>query len=191
MPTLTTCGIPHAIEQELRTRLANSTLRTVVVGCGSLSTGAFLETSQESWHATIAAVRAAFQHAQAAAAELVDAHLPGRIVVLVPTPCLRPVHNTSLLATAGGFLTTIAQVGAAELGASGITVNVVVHGWLAGAPDAVVDGIPVGRLTTPGDIAAAVGFLSSEDASYVTGTVLSVDGGFWITKTPGGSPFGA
>jgi NAD(P)-dependent dehydrogenase (short-subunit alcohol dehydrogenase family) len=40
--------------------------------------------------------------------------------------------------------------------------------------------IPLGRLGSPGDVAAAVDFLSSDDATYITGHVLVVDGG-WLT----------
>lgn len=40
--------------------------------------------------------------------------------------------------------------------------------------------IPIGRLGTPGDVAEAVGFLVSEQARYVTGTVLHVHGGLWV-----------
>ena len=190
MDTFTTVGLPDPVEQELRTRLAGSELAVVVVGCAELPTGPFLEISQEAWRSTIAVMRSSFRTAQAAAAELVAEGRPGRVVMLVPTASLRPVHGTAMLATAGGFLTTIGQVGAAELGASGITVNIVAHGWLEGAPAALVDGVPVGRLTEPRDIAAAVAFLASEEAAYINGAVLAVDGGFWITKTAGGSPFG-
>ena len=190
MPAITIVGVPESIERELRARLAGNQLAVVIVGCGEQPTGPFLEISQETWQATIAALRSAFRTAQAAATELVGGGHPGRVVMLVPTASLRPVHGAALLATAGGFLTTIGQVGAAELGPAGVTVNVVAHGWLEGAPAALIDGVPVGRLTRPADIAGAVSYLASEEAAYVNGAVLAVDGGFWITKTAGGSPFG-
>jgi NAD(P)-dependent dehydrogenase (short-subunit alcohol dehydrogenase family) len=56
--------------------------------------------------------------------------------------------------------------------------------WLAGAPDSVpaerdvVSRIPLGRLATPEDIAAAVAYLVSDDSRYVTGTTIKVDGGY-------------
>jgi len=114
---------------------------------------------------------------------------PGRVIFLVSTASIRPVHGAALAATAGGFLSTLAQVGAVELGGNSVTVNVVAHGWIEGADsDAFVEGIPAGRLARPEEVAEVCVFLASRAASYVNGAVVPVDGGFWITKTGGGSP---
>ena len=75
---------------------------------------------------------------------------------------------------------------AKEMGARGITVNAVAPGYIstdmtAALPDAakqaMLSTIPVNRPGTPEDVAAAVAFLASEEAGYITGQVLSVDGG--------------
>ncbi len=75
---------------------------------------------------------------------------------------------------------------AKEMGARGITVNAVAPGYIstdmtAALPDAarqaMLSTIPVGRAGSPEDVAAAVAFLASEEAGYITGQVLSVDGG--------------
>ena len=75
---------------------------------------------------------------------------------------------------------------AKEMGARGITVNAVAPGYIstdmtAALPDAAREAmlatVPVGRAGTPEDVAAAVAFLASEEAGYITGQVLSVDGG--------------
>jgi 3-oxoacyl-[acyl-carrier protein] reductase len=186
MAGLTLVGVPPALEPALREALADAPLETTVAGFGELRTGRFLELEQRDWEAAVSGMRSAFLAARDAAARLVERGEPGRIVLLSSPPAVRPVHGATLPATAGAFLTTAAQVAAAELGGRGVTVNVVVPGWLVG--EGFVDGIPTGRLARPEEIAAVVAFLASEAASYVNGAVVAVDGGFTITKTGGGSP---
>lgn len=75
---------------------------------------------------------------------------------------------------------------AKELGSRGITVNAVAPGFIETdmtdampekAKEAVKSRIAMGRIGTPADIAGVVAFLASEEASYITGQVISVDGG--------------
>jgi 3-oxoacyl-[acyl-carrier protein] reductase len=75
---------------------------------------------------------------------------------------------------------------ARELASRGVTVNVVAPGvvdtdMIAELPDArvsqMVSMVPLGRLAQPAEVAAAIGFLASPEAAYLTGTVLAVDGG--------------
>ena len=75
---------------------------------------------------------------------------------------------------------------AREVASRGITVNAVAPGFVVteltdGLPDSVKDAIkeatPLGRFATPDEIAAAVTFLASDEAAYITGQVLGVDGG--------------
>ena len=79
---------------------------------------------------------------------------------------------------------------AAELGSRGITVNLVAPGFIdtdmtQALPEAqrmkLVEMIPAGRLGTPDDVAHAVKFLCDENAGYVTGTTLHVNGGMYFT----------
>jgi len=79
---------------------------------------------------------------------------------------------------------------AAELGSRAITVNCVAPGFIdtdmtRALPEeqrkALLEHIPLGRLGTPEDIAAAVAFLASPSAGYVTGTVLHVNGGMYMS----------
>ena len=86
-------------------------------------------------------------------------------------------------------MTGLVRASAAELGADGITVNAVAPGYFATeANRAMVDDPQVtgwlaqrtslGRWGQPGEIAGAVRFLVSDEAAYVTGQVIAVDGGF-------------
>lgn len=77
---------------------------------------------------------------------------------------------------------------AKEVASRGITVNALAPGFIetdmtAKMPEAAVSAvsasIPAGRMGTPQDVAAAAAFLASEKAAYVTGQVLSVDGGMY------------
>ncbi len=72
---------------------------------------------------------------------------------------------------------------AAEVGRRGITVNAVAPGLIEtrlterGVADGLLELIPARRAGTPAEVAACIGFLASEAASYVNGTTLTVDGG--------------
>ena len=75
---------------------------------------------------------------------------------------------------------------ARELSSRGITANVVAPGMIEtdmtkDLPDTVKENmlhnIPLGRIGKPEEIAAAVAFLASQEAGYITGQVLAVDGG--------------
>lgn len=73
---------------------------------------------------------------------------------------------------------------ARELAASGITVNAVAPGPIASAmtrtfPESLKALIPLGRLGTPAEVAAAVLFLASDAAAFITGEILDVNGGSW------------
>lgn len=81
-----------------------------------------------------------------------------------------------------GFSRSLAR----ELGARGITSNVVAPGFIetdmtAGLADArkeaIVASIPAGRMAKPDEVAAVLAFLASDDAAYVNGAVIPVDGG--------------
>ena len=84
-----------------------------------------------------------------------------------------------------GLTKTIAR----EVASRGITVNAVAPGFIEtdmtrgmseAALKAGLGAVPMGRIGKPEDVANAVGFLASEEASYITGCVLMVDGGMYI-----------
>lgn len=93
--------------------------------------------------------------------------------------------QTNYAATKAGVI-GMTKVWARELGKKGIKVNAVAPGFIQtemtqGVPDKVLDLMtgktPLGRLGTPRDVANVFLFLASEEAAYVHGTVISVDGG--------------
>lgn len=80
---------------------------------------------------------------------------------------------------------------AAELGPAGIRINAVAPGTIRtrnwddrGGPDHLVPLYPLGRVGEPEDVAAALAFLCSSDAAWITGHVLPVDGGLSVRRIP-------
>ena len=96
--------------------------------------------------------------------------------------------QTNSTATKSGLI-GMTKTLARELGRKGITVNCVAPGFIAtemvaAMPENVLDAmkakVPVGRLGEPSEIASAYAFLASDEAAYINGTVLSVDGGMTV-----------
>lgn len=96
--------------------------------------------------------------------------------------------QTNYVATKSGLI-GMTKTWARELGRKGITVNAVAPGFIAtemvaAMPENVIENmkakVPVGRLGDPKEIANAYAFLSSDEASYINGHTLSVDGGMTV-----------
>ncbi len=94
-------------------------------------------------------------------------------------------------AAAKAGMTGLTRALAVEVGSHGVTVNAVLPGWIdtASASDderRAGRSTPVGRPGTAAEVAAAVVFLASAEASYVTGLMLVVDGGNTLQEVKGG-----
>lgn len=96
--------------------------------------------------------------------------------------------QTNYVATKAGLI-GMTKTMARELGKKGVTVNAVAPGFILTdmvrkMPEEVLksmeDKVPVKRLGKPEEIAAAYAFLASDDAAYINGTVISVDGGMTV-----------
>jgi 3-oxoacyl-[acyl-carrier protein] reductase len=115
----------------------------------------------------------------------------GRIVnISSVTGPLVTIDGSSAYATAKAAITGMTRSIALEYGAKGITCNAVLPGWIATESAAPVElragrRTPVGRAGTPDEVAACALFLASEEASYVTGAMLVVDGGNTLQEMKG------
>ena len=162
----------------------------LVTNTGGPPAGKFDNLEQKDWDM-------AYEQLLAAPVSLIRSVLPGmkkqgwgRIISITSQAVKQPVENlilsNSVRASVAGLLKTLAG----ELGSYQITVNNVMPGYtktnrlkklMESNPDlsSAVQEIPLKRFGEPEEFAAAVTFLASERASYITGVSLAVDGG-WI-----------
>jgi 3-oxoacyl-[acyl-carrier protein] reductase len=140
----------------------------------------------EEWDAVIRVnLEAAFRLARAAARPMMKARF-GRIVSITSVVGTTGNPGQANYAASKGALTAMSKALAQELASRGITVNCVAPGFIAspmtdGLPDAQKDAlnarIPMGKMGEGADIGAAVVYLASREAGYVTGQTLHVNGG--------------
>jgi 3-oxoacyl-[acyl-carrier protein] reductase len=112
----------------------------------------------------------------------------GSIVNVASVTARRGGSHANYSAAKAGLLGLTRSM-ARELGPRGVRVNALAPGYIATElildwpPErlaAFVNTTPLGRLGTPEEIAKAIAFLASDDASFVTGATLDVNGGIWL-----------
>lgn len=153
----------------------------------------FLEMTVEQWHRTLDInLTGTFHLVQSALPDLVDAGA-GRVILISSSSAQRGAPRMAHYAASKGGQMALTKALAVEFAGRGVTVNTVAPssidtpsvqkkratGAMPSAED-MAKYIPVGRVGTGADIAAAVSYLASDDASYVTGQTVSVNGGSFI-----------
>lgn len=178
-------------------RLAGQPVDILVNNCGGPAAGPAKGQSRAAW-------QAAFDAMAAPIFAITDATLPamiangwGRVVTIGSSGIVQPIPNLALSNGVRGAVAGWSKTLAAEVAASGVTVNMVLPGRIATDRLAQLDGIkaektgasledvqqasratiPAGRYGTPEEFGAMVAFLCSQQAAYVTGSMIRVDGG--------------
>lgn len=147
------------------------------------------ETKPAAWRQVLEVnLTGAFLGARAAARVMGEG---GRVIFTGSVLGERPRKGLVAYSASKAGLVGMAKALACDLGPAGITVNVVAPGWFdsplaegwvanPALSDAITGHTALGRWGDPADLAGAYTFLASDAAAFVTGTVLSVDGGYLL-----------
>jgi 3-oxoacyl-[acyl-carrier protein] reductase len=158
----------------------------LVSNAGLNSDQLLLSMKEDAWTRVIDAnLSGAYRVARRATSKMIRARR-GRIIFISSVVALSGSPGQTNYAASKAGLIGFARSLAREIGSRGVTVNVVAPGFVAtdmtaALPEArraeIVQQVPLGRMATPEEVAAAVRWLASEAGAYVTGAVIPVDGG--------------
>jgi 2-hydroxycyclohexanecarboxyl-CoA dehydrogenase len=166
-------------------------VHVLVCSAGISGFAPLVDLTEEQWDRMLAVhLRGTFLATQAVLPDMVAARW-GRIVTISSVGGLRGGPNLTHYAAAKAGVIGFTKALALEVGAAGVTANSIAPGLVdtpmlraSGIPPDLLEQsrrqIPVGRLGTPDDVAAACAFLASDEAAFITGQVLSPNGGGWL-----------
>jgi len=166
--------------QQIETELG--AVSALVNNAGVRHDGLALRLSDEDWRDTLDAnLTGAFNCSRAALRGMVRAR-SGRIVMVSSVAGIHGNPGQAAYGASKAGMIGLARTLAKEYARKNVTVNVVAPGPVAtamteGLVEKIAEAVPLGRPGTVEEVAAAISFLVSDDAGYVTGTVLPVDGG--------------
>lgn len=177
-----TADVDQAVEQMVR---ETGRLDIVVNNAGILRDKVLWKLTDEDWDQVLAVhAGGTFRMTRAAVPHFREQNY-GRVVNVTSVSGLKGNRGQANYATAKAGIVGFTKTAAKELAAFGVTVNAISPNaetrMIASIPEdrreAVTAEIPLKRFAQPAEMAAAIAFLASEEAGYITGTVLSVDGG--------------
>ena len=163
-------------------------LDILINNAGYVKPQRFVNTTPADWHSQIDVGLYGVIHCCHAAVSHLAASGDGRIISLAGDSARVGEKSLAITAASRGGVISLTKSLAKELGRDGITVNLVALGlvetghsdkaWLEANMDKIVRNYPSGRIGQPDDVAPTIAFLASQGASWITGQIISVSGGY-------------